>query len=135
MADINGKIETNVVIMNDTYDVSVAIPTSKPLEANAYTLTIYNEAEVAKTLIADNVPMLAHIAASYDADSKSTFPDNFYLELSPPSSILPNIESTEGTTTTTTFAIKNISIQFATGIYVNADTIPGSVKGTKAATL
>lgn len=126
---INGKIQTEIIIMDETYDVSVAIPTSKPVIAkNAYTLTIYNEAEVAQTLPADHVPMMAHVAASYDsADSTSTFPDNFYLELSPPASILPNIK--DGTKTT--FAIKNISIQFATGKYVGAADIPGSVKGTK----
>ena len=30
MANINGKIQTDVIILDDTYDVSVAIPTSKP---------------------------------------------------------------------------------------------------------
>jgi len=134
---INGKIETGVVIMNDTYDVSVAIPTSKPLvsDGSAYTLTIYNQADVAETPTTDEVPMLAHIAASYDsADSTSSFPDNFFLQLSPPASILPDIKSTDGKSTT--FAIKNISIQFATGKYIAGSTdavdVPGSVKGTKA---
>jgi len=127
---INGKIQTDIIIMDETYDVSVAIPTSKPVIAqNAYTLTIFNEAEVAQTLTTDYVPMMAHVAASYDtADSASTFPDNFYLELSPPASILPNIK--DGAKTT--FAIKNISIQFATGKYVNGKDIPGSIQGTKA---
>jgi hypothetical protein len=132
MAKINGKIQTDVIILDDTYDVSVAIPTSKPVVGvNAYTLTIFNEAEVAKTPTTENVAMLAHVAASYDVNSTETFPDNFYLELSPPASILPNIKNSTDPAKTT-FAIKNIAIQFATGAYVDATDIPGSVKGTKA---
>jgi hypothetical protein len=132
MANINGKIQTDVIILDDTYDVSVAIPTSKPIvDVNAYTLTIYNEAEVALTPTTENVAMLAHVAASYNAGSTETFPDNFYLELSPPASILPNIKDSTDPKKTT-FAIKNIAIQFATGAYVDAKQIPGSVKGTKA---
>lgn len=134
MSNINGKIQTDVVIMDDTYDVSVAIPTSKPVVAvNPYTLTIYNQKEVAETPIDHNVPMLAHVAASYAVDSTATFPDNFYLELSPPASILPNIQSTdEAGATTTSFAIKNIAIQFATGAYAEQGAeIPGTKKGTK----
>ena len=134
MANINGKIQTDVVIMNDTYDVSVAIPTSKPVvKVNPYTLTIYNQAEVAETPTTDNVPMLAHVAASYEVESKATFPDNFYLELSPPASILPNIQSTDAAgIKTTSFAIKNIAIQFATGAYAKDDAeIPGTIKGSK----
>ncbi|WP_428232647.1 hypothetical protein [Flavobacterium sp.] len=132
MANINGKIQTDVIILDDTYDVSVAIPTSTPVVGvNPYTLTIYNEAEVALTPATENVAMLAHVAASYNVDSKETFPDNFYLELSPPASILPNIKDSTDPTKTT-FAIKNIAIQFATGAYVDAKEIPGSVKGTKA---
>lgn len=132
MANINGKIQTDVIILNDTYDVSVAIPTSTPVvKVNPYTLTIYNEAELALTPVTENVPMLAHVAASYDVDSKEKFPDNFYLELSPPASILPNIKDSTDPSKTT-FAIKNIAIQFATGAYVDGKDIPGSVKGTKA---
>jgi hypothetical protein len=129
MAKINGKIQTGVVIMDDTYDVSVGIPTSKPIVGdNPYTLTIFNEEEADETPTTDYVPMLAHVAASYDATSTATFPDNFYLELSPPASILPNIQN-DGKTT---FAIKNIAIQFATGVYSDAGAvIPGSVKGRK----
>lgn len=131
MANINGKIQTDVIIMDDTYDVSVAIPTSKPIvDVNAYTLTIFNEAEVAKTPKTENVPMMAHVAASYNVDSQATFPDNFYLELSPPASILPNIKNSTDPTKTT-FAIKNIAIQFATGAYVGATKIPGSIPGEK----
>lgn len=137
MPNINGKIKTDVIIMDDTYDVSVAIPTSKPIVSkNAYTLTIFNEAEIAQTPTTENVPMMAQIAASFDsADSTSTFPDNFFMELSPPASILPNIKNAKDNTKTT-FAIKSISIQFATGKYIEGSAgavpIPGSVKGTKA---
>lgn len=136
MATINGKIKTDVIVMDDTYNVSVEIPTNKPVVSkNAYTLTIYNEADREATLTTDDVTMLAHIAASFDsAESTAKFPDNFFLQLSPPASVLPNIKKEDGTTT---FAIKSISIQFATGKYIEgsegAVDVPGSVKGTKEA--
>jgi len=134
---INGKIQTDIQVMEAIYDVSVAIPTGKPVLPNAYTLTIYNEADVATTPTTENVPMLAQIAASYDADVEGvSFPDNFYLQLSPPASILPNIvDNKDPANPKTKFAIKSISIEFATGKYIqgNADSlqIPGSVAGKK----
>ncbi len=131
---VNGNIKTDVIVMDDTYDVSVAIPTSKPSVENPYLLTIYNEAEVAKTPPTDDTPMLAWVAASYDDASTSAFPDNFYLELSPPASILPSVAG--AAPVKQAFAIKSISIQFATGKYIAGSTgavaVPGAVKGTKA---
>lgn len=128
MEHLNGQIETEIVLMDATYEISVEMPTGKPVyDDTDYKLTIYSEKVRKETPKDKNVNMLAHIVASYDKDSVSKMPDNFYLHLSPPADILPTVKNAEGVTT---FAINSLSIKFSTGKYTTIpNKIPGSVLG------
>ncbi len=122
--EISGAIKTDIAINGETYDLSVDIPTSTPLEASPYELLIYSKTEQANTPTTDNVPTLLWMEAYYNADGDPGAPQNMYLELSPPASILPS---------GSTFAINSLSVTFATGTFTTTPPTNGP-KGTKPAT-
>ena len=128
--EISGSIKTNIVIDSEVYDVQLAIPTGRPGLTAPYKLEIYSETVQKATPIGDPVPMLVWMEASYNDKSAATAPDNAYLELSPPASILPTVNGEESGTTA--FAIKSLSISFATGEYVTTAPTDGP-KGSKPA--
>ncbi|HAD98467.1 MAG TPA: hypothetical protein DCG19_13745 [Cryomorphaceae bacterium] len=123
-ASISGSIKTDISVNGETYDLSVDIPTSTPVQASPYELMIYSKTEQAKTPTGENVPTLLWMEAYYDAATDSGAPQNMYLQLSPPASILPS---------GTSFAINNLSVSFATGAFTTTPPTDGP-KGTKAAT-
>jgi len=128
MEHLNGQIETEIILMDETYEISVEMPTGRPIyEESDYKLTIYSEKVRKETPKDKNVNMLAHIVASFDKESDKKMPENFYLHLSPPADILPTVKNAKGETT---FAINSLSIKFSTGKYTtNPKIIPGSVSG------
>lgn len=122
--EISGSIKTDIQIDGDVYDVTVDVPTGKPGAESPYELLIYNQTLQGNTPAGEYVPKLLWMEAYYsDPESNlETTPENMYLELGPPSSILPN---------GTTFAINNLSIVFATGAFVGnppADDIKGTAE-------
>lgn len=132
---MNGQIKSELVVLDTTYKLAVEIPTSKPIvSVNAFTLAVFDEAELKETPTTENVTMLAHVAASFNPSvpdqPSAKFPENFFLQLSPPASILPNIQNADKTKTT--FAIKSLSVEFASGKYNDGSIeVPGAVKGEK----
>mgnify|MGYP001078472874 CR=1 FL=1 len=130
---ITGSIQTEVVINDEEYDLSVNIPTGKPLQAHPYQLLVYNKTLQGKTTKGDPVPVLLLMEAFYTDATDTGAPDNMYLELGPPASILPNITSGAAPNQKTTFAIKSLTVSFATGAFAaNPPTAtPAKVQGTK----
>ncbi|MGB0175718.1 MAG: hypothetical protein ACPF9D_01040 [Owenweeksia sp.] len=121
--EISGAIKTDVAINGETYDLSVDIPTATPLQASPYELLIYSKTLQEQTPTTEDVPTLLWMEAYYNAATDTGPPENMYLALSPPASILPN---------STSFAIKNLSVSFATGAFVGTPPTNGP-KGTKTA--
>lgn len=122
MSNVKGSIKSDIKVLDEIFDVSVDIPTAKPSFESPYKLQIYSKTTQASLPPSEDVPMLVRLEAHYDTDSKSNTPENVYLELGPPESILPNTES---------FAIKSLSIVFSSGVYAHQKPETGGAKGSK----